>query len=69
MNLTGVGFCVLVAWRRELRLLIGRYRGLNEETVELRGEPAVRAPPQASGEGREGTSKPAAEAEGEAVIL
>ena len=46
-----------------------KYRGLGEETVELRGEAAVRAPPQASGEGREGTSKPAAEAEGEAVIL
>ena len=46
-----------------------RHRGLNEETVELRSEAAVRAPPQASGEEREGTSKPAAEAEGEAVIL
>jgi hypothetical protein len=69
VNLTGVAFCVLVAWRRELRALIGRYRGLGEETVELRGEAAARAPPQASGEGREGTSKPAAEAEAEAVIL
>ena len=52
VNLTGVAFCVLVAWRRELRAFIGRYRGLSEE-IELRGE------------GREGTSKPAAEAEGE----
>ena len=66
VNLTGVGFCVLVAWRRELRALVGRYRGLGEETVELSSEAAARAPPQASGEGREGTSKPAAEAEGEA---
>ena len=69
VNLTGVAFCVLVAWRRELRALIGRYRGLGEETVELRGEAAVRAPPQASGEGREGTSKPAAEAEGEEAVI
>ena len=69
-NLTGIAFCVLFAWRRELRACVGRYRGLSEETVELRGEAAVRAPPQASGEGREGTSKPAAEAEeGEPVIL
>ena len=69
VNLTGVAFCVLVAWRRELRACLGRYRGLSEETVELRGEAAVRAPPQASVEGREGTSKPAADAEAEAVIL
>ena len=69
VNLTGVAFCVLVAWRRELRVCLGRYRGLNEETVELRSETAVRAPPQASGEGGEGTSKPAAEAEGEEAVI
>ena len=53
---------------RGLWLGAGRDRGLNEETVELRSE-AVRAPPQASGEGGEGTSKPAAEAEGEEAVI